>query len=113
MRNLADYTPTPGECYRDAAILVLDGWLPPGAVLCHGRPRLQRPSGGHPAGARYGHAWVELGGWVFDHRYLTTPFPRAFYYRHGHIEEEEVLRYTAEEARQAILKHEHWGPWPD
>jgi hypothetical protein len=96
-----------GNCYEDSAWLVMDpldrsytDW-----TLVHGRPVLQRPPF-----IRYGHAWVERGGYVFDPSVGVT-MPTDAYYALGKITEDEMYRYTAAEARLKLVEHKHWGPW--
>ena len=105
-------TPTPGDekvtgdCYDEAASELLlfsrkrEGW-----VLAHGRPTLMR----EPY-CEYGHAWLEKDEVVFD---PTTGFegPRFVYYSIGQISHEDVMLYTAKEARAMIKRYEHWGCW--
>lgn len=108
--DLARFPATPGYCYRDSARLVVEGWID-GGVLCHGVPRLTRAAGGSPAGTRFGHAWVELNGMVYDHNHLTRPYPRDLYYRIGQINPNDVRRYTMTEVYAKALTTGHWGPW--
>jgi hypothetical protein len=37
--------------------------------------------------------------------------PKVLYYKVGGIEEDEVRRYTVEEAAALMLEHGHYGPW--
>lgn len=114
-----------GDCYENAANAVLFGLSGIGALrrpeqltLVHGQPRYK----GEPAyegkrlvqsGDRYGHAWVESGGMVFD---VTTsmmpyPFKAERYYELGDIDPAQCQRYTQDEVREMVLEHEHYGPW--
>lgn len=103
-------TPTPdlkatSDCYDEAANELLfsrkrDGW-----TLAHGRPTLMR----EPY-CEYGHAWLEKDEEIFD---PTSGFggPRFLYYSIGNIKHEDVILYTAKEARKMLNLYEHWGPW--
>lgn len=94
-----------GTCYEDAATALIEGPRFSGWVLVHGRPTLTRPPF-----VRYGHAWLECGGMVYDAA-TRTLLPRPLYYGAGQITDEERYTYTREEARRMLLDHEHWGPW--
>ena len=108
--------PTPGNCYQDAYEAVWaagDGWL-----LVHGYPRLAAADGPHPAGTRYGHAWLELdadiGGVALTVcRDILTgmTIPAAIFYAVGQIDEEYVRRYTPSQALEKSSEHMHYGPW--
>ena len=98
-----------GDCYEAAAKLLLK--LPPevGAVLVHGQPVLRRPPF-----ARYGHAWVEVGGACLDTgNGLSVALPREVYYGLGQIEAAECRRYTVEQATALLLDRKHYGPWEE
>lgn len=94
--------------------------LPEGAELVHGYPRLQRESEGHPAGTKYGHAWVEFRNadgsrgttMVWDPLTLNV-LPSAIYYKIGRIDSSECQRYDRQEARAMAARHETYGPWED
>ena len=95
-----------GRCYENA-FLFLEGVArqQPGARLCHGIVRQT----GEPE-VWMGHAWVELGGVVFDPTGLgVSPIPKDQYYRVGHVQ--YVVRYTLAEARQMVVRYELYGPW--
>lgn len=93
----------------DAAQLVLRDpdfadWL-----IVHGYPVLQRPPFIH-----FAHAWVESpdGKFVVLSASSGELIPRDAYYRIGQIDEDDDLfRYTREEAAKWMLKTEHYGPW--
>jgi hypothetical protein len=113
-----------GDCYEVAAHLLL--WpLKQGGhgpelgecpVICHGIVTGQGPV----EGLRFGHAWIEttrsLGicevEMVIDHSNgKKTEMPAGLYYLMGRIDPSETKRYTKEEARLALRKHKHYGPW--
>lgn len=100
--------PWAGLCYVVAARFVTDEPLPRDVCLVHGEPL---GIGGAARGKRYGHAWVEVGGMVYDLTVSATPFMRQPYYALGSIKEWEVRRYTAMEAKEALDGYQHWGPW--
>ena len=64
-------------------------------------------------GVNYGHAWVEDGNTVIDKSNgKNLRMPKAAYYALGNIDQNDNLhKYTPEEFRRKVLKHEHWGPW--
>jgi hypothetical protein len=90
--------------------------------LCHGRPTLQT----HPH-MPFIHAWIEITivpgqvmpmqtmcvdvthGWKAGQEVFVGP--RKVYYEAGQIKDDETHRYTLEEARRAVVKHGHFGPW--
>lgn len=106
-----------GDCYQAALDLFFGlrpGWpkLAIDARLVHGAPRLQR----EPF-ERFGHAWVE---WepaiglplVYDFSNgREVIVPAVLYYRLGDIDPRESRSYSHAEAREFILRFEHYGPW--
>ena len=103
-----------GECYENAAsMLVMRNLssvkLTENARLVHGRPTLQcEPF------IEYGHAWIEDGDLVIDpsvDAMNPTTMPRFLYYSLGKIDHEQCLVYTKEEARRWLLAYMHYGPW--
>ena len=94
-----------GDCYHNACEYVLANkdW-----TLVHGHPVLQGNS--KYRGMRFGHAWVEKDGVVYDTEADIT-IPADLYYAIGQIDKDEVKRYTTEEARRNILDRGIWGPW--
>lgn len=99
----------PGDCFVAAGTRIVGAG--PGWLLCHGIPT---GTGGEARGVRYAHAWLETA----DGRYvrevangLDAMIPRALYYRAGTIDEAEVHRYTPAEARDAMHREGHYGPW--
>lgn len=101
-----DLTPT-GNCYEETARLLVDPFNSDYAdwTLVHGRPVLQRPPF-----IRYGHAWLEKDGEVYDPS-AGVRMPVFFYYALGQITKEEMYRYSRKEARRHIITSGHWGPW--
>lgn len=99
----------PGNCYRDAAHVVLDA-EPAGAwVLVHGFPIIRA---GPYAGRRYGHAWCETPDGAIAHDPSNGALcRRETFYRLGGIDARRVRRYEACEVREAILSTAHYGPW--
>lgn len=96
---------TPGRCY-DSAYRVVDascGHL----VLVHGFPRLLA---GEMVDRLFGHAWAETvdGQIAIDAGIVTRA---ATYYALGRIDPAFVRRYTVEQAREEVLRHETTGPW--
>lgn len=88
-------------------------------LVCHGRPI---GTGALNGGQRYWHAWVEYpdgNGWsVLDGaKWRATRAAivarRSAYYRAGHIDGDDVLRFTAAEALEALEHYGHAGPWCD
>jgi hypothetical protein len=100
-----------GDCGLVAANLALDG--DGGLVLCHGYPTYTGPE---YAGMKFWHAWVETadGEHVLDFSNGNQAvLPRVAYYLFGQIDEEEVQRYSCDEAREMTLTFGHYGPWND
>lgn len=102
-----------GDCYLVAGRIVsLDETsVSPHLRLCHGTPVGQGPLKGKPVP----HAWVELSGdTVIDRSNgLDVAMRREKYYEIGQIKEDEVRRYTKEEALEHMLKSGHYGPWEE
>jgi hypothetical protein len=100
-----------GDCYEAAGNYIVAHALFPGKekglVLVHGEVTGQGPL----EGVKYGHAWVEKGGLVIDtSNGRSLRMPKAAYYALGRIGD-NLHRYTPEQMRREILRHEHWGPW--
>jgi len=114
-----------GNCYENAANAVLFGLGGIGALrrpeqltLVHGRPRYRGTPGYEGKrfirkGDRFGHAWVESGGLVFDVTTDTAPFPIPVkrYYELGDIDPKQCRRYTQDQTRTMVLRRKHYGPW--
>jgi hypothetical protein len=82
--------------------------FPPDALLVHGIVVGQ----GAIEGVLHSHCWIEKGDMVYDFsegRELVLPKER--YYKIGKIDENNVKKYTLEEARKFILDTKNWGPW--
>lgn len=92
-----------GDCY-EKALRFLQG--NPSWSLVHGIVTGQ----GAIDGVRYGHAWCERDGVVWDPTH-DREFPAAFYYLLGKIEYTKRYDFTA--ANQQALKTEIYGPWDE
>lgn len=69
-------------------------------------------SGPPVQGTRFGHAWVEARGLVFDlSNGQCVVAARDRYYEAGQINEEECQRYPPIEALRRVHETNHWGPW--
>lgn len=113
---VADRTDGEGDCYDVAATYVTDhrggtGLSEP--VLVHATVL---GTGGEALGIRYGHAWVEVE--AFGNRLVIdksnghdTVVPAQRYYEAGQAE--GIVRYSRRRTLQLLLKHMHYGPWPD
>jgi hypothetical protein len=68
---------------------------------------------GRLEGVQYAHSWVEDGSTIIDmSNNRSLQVPKAIYYKQGCINQiKNLKRYTPEQFRKKILKHEHWGPW--
>lgn len=96
-----------GDCYEAGCrlILELDDFK---YRLVHGMVNGQ----GKLSGLRFGHCWVETSKLVYDFsngRELVIP--KEEYYAIGRINPNECKYYTCDEAREWILKTQHWGAW--
>lgn len=103
---------TEGRCFELAAECVLRRReLAPEttALVVHGV--VTQPD----TGLRHVHAWVEESSSAFDPSAMLRGhlclWSRNFYYRAGEIVEPELVRYTANEVLENVLKHETYGPW--
>ena len=96
-----------GRCYELSGRYITDGMFIPNrenAILVHGK--LVNPFGvGY---AELDHAWIETGEEVFD-PVMDKTIPKEVFY--ALFKPTIYKRYTREETRRMILKHEHWGPW--
>lgn len=91
-----------GDCYESAATAILD--------VRTDEARLVHGTVWHEASGRHGHAWVEFGDTVLDRSNGNdVELPRSAYYALGRVE--DVRRYTAREARLAMSRTGHYGPW--
>ena len=102
-----------GDCYQANGALALEfiRGNKPKAVLVHGvalNSLDYQPMG---------HAWVEVGGKVYDYsngRKITES--KSNYYNAGAIKElmkkgYKQHRYKGLEVAKSVLKYKHWGPW--
>ena len=65
-----------------------------------------------------GHAWVEVGGTVYDYSNgRSLKLPKSKYYKAGAINElikkglGKQYRYKGIKVAETIMKYGHWGPW--
>jgi len=69
----------------------------------------------HLKGLRFGHAWLEKDGLVFDYTNskIIENVPKELYYILGAVIEApgKYARYTEREINKMVCKYEHWGPW--
>ena len=102
-----------GDCYEAAGRLALEfirGKFPK-AELVHGVALNSLDY------MPMGHAWVELGGTVYDYSNgRSLKVPKRLYYGQGAIGElmkkgYKQHRYKGIEVAEAVLKYGHWGPW--
>jgi len=105
-----DFKPT-GDCYRAAAIYLIDKYfleweMNENLRLVHGRPTLQRPP--H---CKYGHAWIEIDKSVAYDVEKDRTIPIKLFYEAGQIDPEECFYYTFEEMKQKLNQFKHYGPW--
>ena len=101
---------TEGDCYQAAFrwLLALDEGATKHATLCHGMVHGQGPL----EGKKFGHAWGEMGNFVFDHsngKQLTIR--KATYYAAGKIDESEVIYYPGHKSLGKAARAKHYGPW--
>lgn len=106
-----------GDCFKASADFILDLHRDPQwdafasehCILVHGMPTLQRPPF-----IQYAHAWIEVPAIRLVLNVATgreAMLARDLYYRIGQIDPKTCFRYTPEQARQMILRFEHYGPW--
>jgi len=69
---------------------------------------------GRIEGLKYGHAWIERGGFVYDfsnggHKVMS----KSAYYARGQIVDKpgKLYRYTGPEMKRWMQKTRHYGPW--
>lgn len=101
---------TKGDCYKVAFTIATED-LGAGLRLCHGTVT----GTAEPVlGERFGHAWVEdaAGEIVTDKANGNdVTIDRRIYYAVGQIVDDEVTRYSAEEACVEALRTGNYGPW--
>ena len=90
-----------GQCYEIGYQRIQTGIR--NAVLVHGIVTGRGPI----EGIRYGHAWVEIQGYVVDPSGKVVP--KELYYRIGEVSHEK--KYTMEGAARRAVEHGHYGPW--
>ena len=98
-----------GDCYESAflALREVPEQARPFVHLCHGTVT---GNGGNVVGVRFGHAWIEIGGVVFDRSNGNdTMMPAERYYALGQIT--DVVRYEYSDALATALRHRTYGPW--
>ena len=100
-----------GDCYEANGRFFMDEALlvgkKSGMRIVHGEVTGQGPLDG----VRYGHCWIEDGGSVIDvSNDRTIKMPKKAYYALGQIGD-NIHKYSPEQFKKKILKHEHWGPW--
>jgi len=107
-----------GDCYSAAVnsmMSLTDGGRQKATNKCrlvHGWPTGQ----GDIEGIKHGHAWVEIDTSVDiividNSNGKSVVMPKDIYYSIGHIDDDEVVRYTFEEMAKLLLESEHYGPW--
>lgn len=108
---MTDTNDNGGDCFEVAGNMALQRLMSGEPLdasfrVVHGRPTGQ----GQLAGIVFDHAWVEIGDMVIDQSNgRNIIMRREDYYRLGKIE--SPVRYSAYEARDLMLKTEHYGPW--
>lgn len=95
-----------GDCYVVAGrTVIFEGF--PGEVV-HGEAIGRGPI----EGLRFGHAWIESGGFAFDFSNGGQHvMPIADYYALGQIDASTVRRYSRSEVNVWIARTHQWGPW--
>ena len=100
-----------GDCYEAAGKYIMDKCMfgSCSLILVHGEVMGQ----GKLGGITYGHAWILDGETVIDvSNGQNLKMPKQFYYAIGQIDNiANVYQYTWPEAREMIVRFEHWGPW--
>lgn len=108
--------PATGDCYEAAGRYITEHSLmsPSGNKksslrLVHGEVAGQ----GSLEGVTFGHAWVLDGNTVVDRSNgRDISMPKDLYYFIGRINElDNIHVYTPEQARERMLRYEHFGPW--
>jgi len=113
-----------GDCFSKAGKYTLDNGLSNSnlklvhAIIC--------PVVGPVSGVEFGHAWVEDGDQVINTSNKNETFEKSSYYvmaglinfiMHDEqdfnksIKEENIIRYSAQEARKLMIESGHYGPW--
>jgi hypothetical protein len=98
------------NCY-EVVFEVVDSMPEGESRIVHGRPKYRGIESPDSDG-RYGHAWVECRGLVFDYSHNNSfVIDVDRYYSIGEIDPKEVKKYTLVEARRLAVTTETWGPW--
>ena len=99
-----------GDCYEAAFhwLLELPTEVTDKAKLCHGMVH----GAGPLEGKKFGHAWGELGGVIFDYSNgRKGEYIKALYYSAGRIDESEVFCYPGLKGLGKAARAKHYGPW--
>lgn len=100
--------PRGGDCYDISGRFILNEKKDSVMKLVHGVVSGQ----GALTGLRIGHAWIEKDNEVIEKSNgHNSILPKDLYYSIGQIDEKEIIRYTVKEAKEQMLKFEHFGPW--
>ena len=102
-----------GDCYEANGKLALEfiRGKHPKAVLVHGVALNSLDY------MPMGHAWVEVGGTVYDYSNgRKIKKSKLFYYNMGAIDGllkkgYKQFKYKGEQIALNVLKKQHWGPW--
>ncbi len=97
-----------GNCYEAALNLIMSLGEPWQVV--HGMVSGQ----GHLTGTRFGHAWVEnsVTGMIQDHSNGNQlNVSKDYYYSLGKISENNLIRYSRQDALKAAVNTGVFGPW--
>lgn len=120
-----------GDCFEVAGKAIvanrLDGKPDDDTLkLVHGLVLCTLEGGTAKVGERHWHAWIEQElrhpDWPEDAVAVIcvdrsnghdVQLPQSFYYATGHIDPEQVHRYTAQEAAVQMIETGHYGPWEE
>ena len=118
-----------GNCFGDAFDYIFHEGVIRGrnnlilvhAIIC--------PLMGPLSGVRFGHAWVEDGDNVIDTSRNNIVMDKQSFYllgglinlptgefnpnQHLTIKEEDIHRYSVQEAKKMVVEHEMYGPWEE
>jgi len=101
-----------GDCFEVHANLFITSFLTnewEDWFLCHAKvtPRM-----GPMVGTTFDHCWVEKNGIVKDFANgNNNELPKLVYYGIGGFNDEDVKKFSADEARDMLRKWGHYGPW--
>lgn len=107
-----------GDCYEAAfkALAAMEEELRENCRLVHG----VAVNTGEAEGCRMGHAWIEQHQFFHGHDFVLVYdcsndhdalIPAALYYLAGQIDPTESVEYTYEQALDACMRAETYGPW--